>query len=201
MVYGYVRVSSLGQNIARQVSEMENYCIKKRCLFVDVESGKDFKRPKYQQLKCKIKKGDLLIIQSIDRLGRNYEMIIQEWFFLTKVVGADILVIDMPLLNTQDGDSNLMGRFISDVVLQILSFVAQHERESIRQRQAEGIRLAKLRGVRFGRKPINLSPKLVVCLDEYSKNNLDYKQVIGKLQISKSTYYKLIKQYKNLTNK
>ena len=137
MKYGYVRVSSQTQNIARQIDEMYNLGLTGDVIFIDKQSGKDFDRTSYKLLKSKLKKGDLVINKSIDRLGRNYDMIINEWQDITKVIGADIFVIDFPLLDTRNDSKNLVGKFISDIVLQVLSFVAQNERENIRQRQAE----------------------------------------------------------------
>ena len=151
MEYGYVRVSTVSQNIDRQIDEMYKLGLRSKQIYIDKQSGKDFNREKYQKLKRKLKKNDLLIVKSIDRLGRDYKMIIEEWHHITKVIEADILVIDMPLLDTRNDATNLVGKFISDIVLQILSFVAETERENIRQRQAEGIRLAKERGVHMGR--------------------------------------------------
>lgn len=147
MVYGYVRVSSKDQNIARQVEEIKKYTEK---IFIDKQSGKDFERVAYQYMIKKLKKDDVLVIKSIDRLGRNYDMIIQEWQRITKKIGANIKVLDMPLLDTTQ-KQELTGKFISDLVLQILSYVAEVERKNTRQRQAEGIKLAKARGVKFGR--------------------------------------------------
>lgn len=151
-VYGYIRVSSMDQNEDRQRVAMRERSIPEKNLFVDKQSGKDFDRPQYKQLVKKLKPGDLLCILSIDRLGRNYEEIQNQWRHLTKDIGVDISVIDMPLLDTRNG-KDLMGTFIADLVLQILSFVAQNERENIRRRQAQGIAAAKARGVRFGRPP------------------------------------------------
>ena len=149
-VYGYIRVSSLDQNEDRQRIAMGGRAVPEKNLFIDKQSGKDFNRPQYRRLVKKLKPGDLLCIQSIDRLGRNYEEIQDQWRRLTKDLGVDISVIDMPLLDTRNG-KDLMGTFIADLVLQILSFVAQNERENIRRRQAQGIAAAKARGVRFGR--------------------------------------------------
>ena len=154
-IYGYIRVSSIDQNEERQQIALRAKGIAKRNLYMDKQSGKDFQRPQYQKLLKKIKAGDLLYILSIDRLGRNYEEIQNQWRILTKEKGVDICVIDMPLLDTRQG-KDLMGTFIADLVLQILSFVAQSERENIRKRQAEGIAAAKQRGVRFGRPPAPL---------------------------------------------
>lgn len=154
MEYGYVRVSTISQNIDRQMDEMYRLGLNNKQIYIDKQSGKDFNREKYQKLKRKLKKNDLLIVKSIDPLGRDYKMIIEEWHHITKVIEADILVIDMPLVDTRNDASNLVGKLISDIVLQILSFVAETERENIRQRQAEGIRLAKERGVHMG--PLNM---------------------------------------------
>ncbi len=151
MKYGYVRVSSQTQNIARQMEEMKKIGLTDDVIFIDIQSGKDFERENYKILKSKLTKGDLLIIKFIDRLGRNYDMIINEWKDITKETQADIFVIDFPLLDTRVDGKNLVGKFISDIVLQVLSFVAQNERENIKQRQAEGIKLAKANGVHMGR--------------------------------------------------
>ena len=148
--YGYIRVSSMDQNEDRQRLAMRGRGIPEKNIFMDKQSGKDFDRPQYRKLVKKLKPGDLLCVLSIDRLGRNYEEIQNQWRRLTKELGADISVIDMPLLDTRNG-KDLMGTFIADLVLQILSFVAQNERENIRQRQAQGIAAAKARGVKFGR--------------------------------------------------
>ena len=150
--YGYVRVSSREQHEDRQLIALHEMSIPKSNIFVDKQSGKDFKRPMYRKLTRRLKKDDILYIKSIDRLGRNYTEIIEQWRILTKEKGVDIVVIDMPLLDTRRG-KDLMGTFLSDIVLQVLSFVAENERTNIRQRQAEGIAAAKLRGVRFGRPP------------------------------------------------
>lgn len=155
MKYGYVRVSTEAQNIARQMEEMYKLGLTDEFIYVDKQSGKDFERENYKVLKGILKKDDLLIIKSIDRLGRNYDMIINEWSEITKVIEADILVIDFPLLDTRVDGMNLVGNLISDIVLQVLSFVAQNERENIRKRQAEGIRIVKEKGVHLGRPSIN----------------------------------------------
>ena len=152
-VYGYIRVSSTDQNEDRQIIAMKKLKMPLKQLFIDKQSGKDFDRPAYKELAKKLNPGDLLYIKSIDRLGRNYDEIQNQWRFLTKERGIDIVVIDMPLLDTRQG-KDLMGTFIADLVLQILSFVAQNERECIRKRQAEGISAARARGVRFGRSAI-----------------------------------------------
>ena len=152
MIYGYIRVSTREQNEDRQLIALREMAVPEANLFIDKQSGKDFQRPQYKKLVRKLKKDDLLYIKSIDRLGRNYEEIQNQWRILTKQKGVDIVVLDMPLLDTRRG-KDLMGTFLSDIVLQVLSFVAENERTNIRQRQAEGIAAAKARGVRFGRPP------------------------------------------------
>lgn len=154
-VYGYIRVSSRDQNEDRQLLALKEIRVPARNIYLDKQSGKDFNRPQYKKLLRKLKKDDLLYIKSIDRLGRNYEEIQQQWRLLTKEKGIDIVVLDMPLLDTRRG-KDLMGTFLSDIVLQVLSFVAENERANIRQRQAEGIAAAKARGVKFGRPPAPL---------------------------------------------
>lgn len=152
MIYGYIRVSTKEQNEDRQLIALREMAVPETNLFMDKQSGKDFQRPQYKKLVRRLKKDDLLYIKSIDRLGRNYEEIQNQWRILTKEKGVDIVVLDMPLLDTRRG-KDLMGTFLSDIVLQVLSFVAENERTNIRQRQAEGIAAAKARGVRFGRPP------------------------------------------------
>lgn len=151
-IYGYVRVSTREQNEDRQLIALREVGVENKNIFLDKQSGKDFERPQYRKLLRKLKRDDLLYIKSIDRLGRNYEEILQQWRLLTKDRGIDIVVLDMPLLDTRRG-KDLMGTFLSDIVLQVLSFVAENERTNIRQRQAEGIAAAKARGVKFGRPP------------------------------------------------
>ena len=151
-IYGYIRVSSRNQNKDRQMIAMREIDVPEKNIYTDNQSGKDFERPQYKRLVRKLKRDDLLYIKSIDRLGRNYEEIQNQWRMLTKDKGIDICVIDMPLLDTRRG-KDLVGTFLSDIVLQVLSFVAENERVNIRQRQAEGIAAAKARGVRFGRPP------------------------------------------------
>ncbi|MBS6518172.1 MAG: recombinase family protein [Clostridium sp.] len=155
MIYGYVRVSSRDQNEDRQLIAMKELSIPDKNIFMDKQSGKDFNRPQYKRLLRRLKRDDLLYIKSIDRLGRNYEEIQNQWRILTKEKGIDIVVLDMPLLDTRRG-KDLMGTFLSDIVLQVLSFVAENERTNIKQRQAEGIAAAKAKGIRFGRPPKSL---------------------------------------------
>lgn len=149
-VYGYVRVSTREQNEDRQIMALNEKKVPKKNIYIDKQSGKDFQRPMYHRMLKKLRRNDLIYVKSIDRLGRNYEEILEQWRILTKEKKVDIVVLDMELLDTRRG-KDLMGTFLSDIVLQVLSFVAQNERENIRQRQREGIEAAKLRGVRFGR--------------------------------------------------
>ncbi len=154
-IYGYIRVSTREQNEDRQLIALCEMAVPEKNIFMDKQSGKDFNRPQYKKLVKKLKPGDLLYIKSIDRLGRNYGEILEQWRILTIEKGIDIVVLDMPLLDTRRG-KDLMGTFLSDIVLQVLSFVAENERTNIRQRQAEGIAVAKAKGIRFGRPPLPL---------------------------------------------
>ena len=198
MIYAYVRVSTKHQNIDRQYEEIKTLDIDDKYIYIDRESGKDFDRTKYQKLIKKLKKDDLLIIKSIDRLGRNYHMILEEWSRITKTIGADIKVLDMPLLDTRIEGKNLVGKFISDIVLQVLSFVAENERTNIKQRQAEGIRIAKEKGVKFGRPKAILPTNTNDILDKYINkeiNNIEAAKLIG---ISRGTFFRLVKERKSL---
>lgn len=196
MNYGYVRVSTITQNTARQMEEMYNQGLTDKTIFIDRQSGKDFNRDNYQKLKRKIRKGDLLIIKSIDRLGRNYDMIINEWSEITKVIEADIFVIDFPLLDTRIKIGNLVGRFISDIVLQVLSFVAENERENIKKRQAEGIKLAKEKGVHMGRPKYKLPDNFIEIVNMYHNKEISNKKAVRILNMSRSTFLKYAKIYK-----
>ena len=151
--YAYIRVSTKEQNIDRQLLALEEYEIPKKNIFCDYQSGKDFNRPEYKRLIATLKEGDLVIVKSIDRLGRNYDEILEEWKCITKEIKADIVVLDMDLLDTRNKSGNLTGTLIADLVLQIFAYVAQTEREFIKQRQAEGIRAAKMKGKKLGRRP------------------------------------------------
>ena len=170
-VYGYIRVSSRDQNEERQLIALKEIGIAERNIYLDKQSGKDFNRPKYKKMLQRLKKDDLLYIKSIDRLGRNYEEILQQWRVLTKDKGIDIVVLDMPLLDTRRG-KDLMGTFLSDIVLQVLSFVAENERTNIRQRQAEGIAAAKAKGVRFGRPPAPLPENFHSLYQRWKKGEI-----------------------------
>lgn len=192
--YGYIRVSTKEQNEDRQVDALKAYEIPQKNVFMDKQSGKDFERPAYQQLIRKLKKGDVLIIKSIDRLGRNYDEIIEQWRVITKQVDADIVVIDMPLLDTRVG-KDLTGKFVADLVLQILSYVAQTEREAIRQRQAEGIAAAKARGVKFGRPRIPLPSDFHVVSELYRRQMITSRESARMLSVSQDTFLRWNKTY------
>ena len=196
MIYGYVRVSTEAQNIARQMEEMYKLGLTDDCIFVDKQSGKDFDRTNYKKLKLKLKEGDLLIIKSIDRLGRNYDMIINEWQEITKVINVDILVIDFPLLDTRIEDKNLLGKFISDIVLQVLSFVAQNERENIRKRQAEGIRIAKAKGVHMGRPKYKLPDNFEEVVRRFHNKEISNVNAAKLLNMTRGTFLKYSKLIK-----
>ena len=196
MNYGYVRVSTVNQNIDRQVEEMYKWGLTDKYIYVDKQSGKDFERPNYQIMKKKLKENDLLIIKSIDRLGRNYEMIIKEWQEITKEINCDIVVIDFPLLDTRVDDKNLVGKFISDIVLQVLSFVAQNERENIRQRQKEGIRIAKEKGIHMGRPKKILPNDFYEVAKCYLNKEITNKDAASKLNMARTTFLKYVKEYK-----
>lgn len=188
-IYGYVRVSSLEQNEDRQLIELKNQGVKFRKIYVDKQSGKDFERVQYKKLIRVLRNGDLLYVLSIDRLGRNYSEIQRQWQILTKEIGVDICVIDMPLLDTRNG-KDLMGTFIADLVLQILSFVAQNERENIRKRQAQGIAAAKLRGVRFGRPRKNSCEDFEMIIKRWNMGEISIEDIAKEYNISRSTFFR-----------
>lgn len=190
---GYARVSSLEQNEDRQLDALIKAGVPMSNIYADKQSGKDFHRPAYERLITDIKRGDVLYILSIDRLGRNYEEIQQQWRILTKEKGVDICVIDMPLLDTRGG-KDLMGTFIADLVLQILSFVAQNERENIRKRQAQGIEAAKRRGVKFGRPLKNISPDFEDAVKKWEKKEVSLREVLSVNEISESTFYRRVRE-------
>ena len=194
-IYGYVRVSSTDQNEDRQMLALRKQNIAEKNIYIDKLSGKDFNRPSYKRLIRKLKAGDLLYILSIDRLGRNYEEIQNQWRVLTKEIGADICVLDMPLLDTRQG-KDLMGTFIADLVLQILSFVAQNERENIRKRQLQGIAAAKARGVRFGRPEKGLPPEFVSLVKQWENKKITLAEVLKQCKISESTFYRRLREYR-----
>lgn len=193
-VYGYIRVSSRDQNEDRQLVAMKDAGVPEENIFIDKQSGKDFNRPKYKCMLRRIKKDDLIVIKSIDRLGRNYEDILEQWKLITKEKGADIYVIDMPILDTRR-EKSLLGTFISDLVLGLLSYVAENERLTIRQRQAEGIAAAKARGVRFGRKPKPLPENFDEVYWRWKRREITLKQAGAECGMPASTFFDKSKKY------
>ena len=193
-VYGYVRVSSQDQNEDRQMIAMEQAGVPGENIYVDKQSGKDFNRPNYKRLLKKLKVGDILFIKSIDRLGRNYEEILAQWRMITKDKEVDMVVIDMPLLDTRR-DKNLLGTFISDIVLQLLSYVSETERTNIRQRQAEGIAAAKKRGVKFGRPIKEMPPNFGDVIEKWDKKELTTQEILAAYEMSESTFYRRMREY------
>lgn len=187
-IYGYIRVSSKDQNESRQVHAMQQFPESLRKIFMDKLSGKDFNRPGYQKLLRCLKNGDVVVVKSIDRLGRNYEDILEQWRVITKEKKADMVVLDMPLLDTRQTDKNLTGTFISDLVLQILSYVAETERDNIHQRQAEGIRQAKMRGVKFGRQALPLPKNFPDVCQKWRQGELSARQAAKQLSVSHPTF-------------
>lgn len=194
--YGYIRVSSKDQNEGRQLDSMRNQNLNERDIFIDKQSGKDFNRANYQLLKRILRKGDILYIHSLDRFGRNKEEILQEWNDITKNIQADIIVLDMPLLDTtQYKDS--MGTFIADLVLQILSWMAQEERERIRKRQREGIKVALQNGVKFGRPKIEVTEEFIRVYHLWKSGELTAVKAMHILDLKKTTFYRLVKEYES----
>ena len=191
---GYIRVSTKDQNPDRQYHAMKEYGIQKKNIYMDKISGKSFSRPEYQKMVSKMKKGDLLVIKSIDRLGRNYGEILEQWKIITKDIGADIEVIDMPLLNTKSSPDDLTGIFISDLVLQILAYVAETERTFIKQRQAEGIAVAKAKGVRFGNKKKKVPDKFYEYYEKWESGEITVREAAACLNMSHSTFYRRCKE-------
>lgn len=194
MFYGYARVSTTGQNLDRQYEELVKQGINPKNIYTDKESGKDFNRKNYQKLIKKLKQGDVLFIKSIDRLGRNYNMIIDEWRNITKIKNVDIVVLDMPLLDTRIEGKNLVGRFIADIVLQILSFVAENERETMRQRQKEGIRIAKAKGIKFGRPTIDTPDNFSKVVELYKDKKITSNEAITMSGLTRGTFYRKMKE-------
>ena len=197
-IYGYIRVSTREQNEDRQVIALREVGVPERNVYIDKQSGKNFNRPQYKKLLRKMKKDDLLYIKSIDRLGRNYAEILEQWRMLTKDKGIDIVVLDMPLLDTRRG-KDLMGTFLSDIVLQVLSFVAENERTNIRQRQAEGIAAAKAKGVKLGRKPLPLPENFYEVHRVWRSKKLTLKQVAAACNMPVGTFYGKARKFENTT--
>ena len=193
MEYGYVRVSTRGQNEQRQVVALKEYGIAEKRIYMDKQSGKDFERPNYKRLIRKIKNGDTLVIKSIDRLGRNYDEILEQWRIITKEKQAAIVVLDMPLLDTKQ-NRDLTGTLIADIVLQLLSYVAQTEREFIRQRQAEGIAAAKARGVKFGRQAMERPLEYETIKVKWQHKELSARAAAKQLGITHGTFLRWIRE-------
>lgn len=196
-VFGYVRVSSTDQNESRQLVAMQEKGVEPSSIYMDKQSGKDFERTQYIKMVQKLKKGDLLYILSIDRLGRNYEEILNQWRILTKEIGVDICVIDMPLLDTRNG-KDLMGTFIADLVLQILSFVAESERVNIKKRQEQGIAAAKAKGVRFGRPEVEVPKEFPLIVGEWEHKKITIGEALAKSGMSQATFYRKLKEYRGM---
>ena len=196
--YGYVRVSTREQNEDRQMIAMREMDVFEENIFIDKQSGKDFNRPQYKRLIKRLKENDVLYIKSIDRLGRNYDEILEQWRVITKVKKVDIVVIDMPILDTRR-DKNLIGTLVSDIFLQVLSFVAENERTTIRQRQAEGIAAAKARGVRFGRAPQPLPENFHEVYQRWKRKELTITEAAKECGMAKSTFYDRAGKYGKAT--
>lgn len=192
-IYGYVRVSSREQNEERQMISLKEVGVLPENIYMDKQSGKDFNRPKYKELMEKVERDDVIYIHSIDRLGRNYEEILEQWRIITKEKGVDIVVIDMPLLDTRRG-KDLMGTFLSDIVLQVLSFVAENERKNIRTRQAEGIAAAKARGVKFGRPEMKMPENFKETVTKWEKGKITVKEILKMYEMSESTFYRKVRE-------
>lgn len=192
-IYGYVRVSTKEQNEDRQLIAMQNFGVKQSNIYMDKLSGKDFERPKYKRLMKKIKPGDTLVIKSIDRLGRNYEEILEQWRIITKEKQVGIVVLDMPLLDTRH-KNDLTGTLIADIVLQLLSYVAETERINIRQRQAEGIAAAKARGVHLGRPRIDIPVEFYILKERYQSREITTREAAKILGISATTFLRWVDQ-------
>lgn len=193
LVYGYARVSSREQNEDRQILALQDFGIQKEQIILDKQSGKDFKRQGYESLVTKMKPGDTLVVKSIDRLGRDYNEILEQWRILTKEKGVAIIVLDMPLLDTRQG-KDLTGTLIADIVLQLLSYVAQTEREFIHQRQAEGIAAAKARGIKFGRKSMERPKNYPIVREQWESGRLSARKAAIQLDVTHRTFLKWVKE-------
>jgi DNA invertase Pin-like site-specific DNA recombinase len=196
-IFGYIRVSSTDQNIDRQLEEMLAIGINERDIYIDKQSGKDFERPQYKALKTILRSGDIVYIKSIDRFGRNSREIKREWEEITQGIGADIKVLDMHLLDTTQY-KDLIGNFVSNLVLEVLSFVAEQERKNIKQRQQEGIKIAKAKGEHLGRPRAKLPDQWEDIYKDWKSDNTTAVKAMERLNLKKSTFYKLIKQYEQL---
>ena len=198
-VYGYISVSTRDQNIERQMLSLLEDEVERKNIYVDMQSGKDFQRPAYKKMIRRVREGDLIVVKSIDRLGRNYQEIMEQWRIITKEKKADIRIQDMPLLDTTK-TKDLLGTFISDVVLQLLSFVAENERDNIRQRQAEGIAAAKAKGVRFGKPMIPLPENFHELYQEWQESRISVEELARICNMGRSTIYRRINEYRNFLN-
>ena len=196
MVFGYIRVSTKEQNEDRQLIALNEYNVPEKNIYMDKQSGKDFDRKQYKRMLKSVKENDLIIIKSIDRLGRNYAEILEQWRMITKIKKADIFVIDMPVLDTRRG-KDLMGTFLSDIVLQVLSFVAENERNNIKQRQAEGIAAAKAKGIRFGRPPKKLPSNFMTIYKKWVNKELSVKEAAKACDMPTTTFFYKAKKFKN----
>lgn len=191
-IYGYVRVSTKEQNENRQLIALQAFPVSEKNIYMDKLSGKDFNRPQYRRLLKKLRPGDLLVVKSIDRFGRNYEEILQQWRVITKGKRADVLVLDMPLLDTRKSGNDLTGTFVADLVLQILSYVAQTERENIHQRQMEGIAAAKLRGVKFGRPRKDVPERFWQLKKDWEDKKITSREAARQLSIAQDTFLRWV---------
>ena len=196
-IFGYARGSSKDQNEARQIEALREAGVADRDIFVDKQSGKDFNRPKYQALMNCIREGDTVVILSIDRLGRNYDAIMKEWRYITQEIGANIRVLDMPLLDTTKGGNSLDGRFISDLVLQILFYVAERERENIKKRQAQGIAVAKATGKHMGRPRVEMPSAFPSVYKRWKAEEITAKAAMQELSLKPNTFYNFVKEYES----
>ena len=196
-VYGYIRVSTQEQNIERQMIALLGVGMERKDIYIDKQSGKNFKRPAYARMMRRVREGDLIIVKSIDRLGRNYQEIMEQWRIITKEKKVDIRIMDMPLLDTTR-TKDLLGTFISDVVLQLLSFVAENERDNIRQRQAEGIAAAKARGIRFGKPKIHMPDNFPELYRQWEGDSISIQDFAALCNVGRSTLYKRIREYREL---
>ena len=199
-IYGYARVSSKEQNEDRQIIALHEMGVNDSEIYIDKQSGKDFNRPMYKKMLRKLKTDDILYVKSIDRLGRNYEDIMEQWKKITKEIKADIVVLDIPLLDTRRG-KDLMGTFLSDIVLALLSYISENERANIRQRQAEGIAAAKARGVRFGPAPMTLPDNFHDVYQDWKHKKLTVTEAADKCKMARSTFYNKARLYEKATSK
>lgn len=193
-IFGYIRVSTREQNISRQLKAMYDNGVIDRDLYIDKQSGKDFNRIEYQKMKMVLREGDMVIIKSIDRLGRNYTQILEEWNDITKNINADIIVLDMPLLDTRQ-HKDLLGTLINDIVLQLLSYVAENERDNIKKRQAEGIAIAQEKGIKFGRPNAKYPDNWDEVYKLWKAKKIKAIGAMKELNLKKTTFYKLVKEY------